>query len=203
MPPSAPSIPSGSPNRPRCGSAWNISSGAWERPAVERSGPGPPGSAVVRHNLFLPGRSGWTRIGPMLQHLADLLPQDAYQLAFVLFLSFLIGLEREEVKRGGKTVFGGVRTFPLLGLLGYVVSLLARDQPMGVLIGLLVVGALMALSYWHKLQTTTEPGITTEVTGLLVYLMGALVHMGFLWFASALAVTSLLLLEFKQGLEGL
>ena len=121
----------------------------------------------------------------------------------VLFLSFLIGLEREELKRGGKRVFGGVRTFPLLGLMGYVVALLGHDNPFAVLIGLVVVGAFMVVSYWHKLQASSEAGITTEVSGLVVYLVGALVHLNMLWFACALVVVSLLLLELKAALEGL
>jgi len=38
----------------------------------------------------------------------------------VLALSFLIGLEREEHKASGEQYsFGGVRTFPLIGLIGY------------------------------------------------------------------------------------
>jgi len=136
-------------------------------------------------------------------HLLSLFPLEAYQMVLVLFLSFLIGLEREETKRGGKRVFGGVRTFPLLGLLGYGVAVLARDNCYAMLMGFLVVGAFMVVSYWHKLQGGLEMGMTTEVSGLLTYLVGALVHLGFLWFASALVVVSLLLLELKTALEGL
>jgi uncharacterized membrane protein (DUF4010 family) len=136
-------------------------------------------------------------------HLLSLLPVEAYQLLLVLFLSFLIGLEREETKRGGKKVFGGVRTFPLLGLLGYVVALLTHDNSYALLMGFMVVGAFMVVSYWHKLQGAIEAGITTEITGLMVYLVGALVHGGYIWFAGALVVASLLLLEFKAALEGL
>ncbi|MGA8629707.1 MAG: MgtC/SapB family protein, partial [Terracidiphilus sp.] len=48
------------------------------------------------------------------------LPPDAVKIVLVLFLSFLIGLEREEQKAtGGSYFFGGVRTFPLIGLIGY------------------------------------------------------------------------------------
>ena len=139
----------------------------------------------------------------MLDRLLALVPAEAQKLILVLFLSFLIGLEREELKRGGKRVFGGVRTFPLLGLLGYVIAALGKDNPSAVLTGLAVVGAFLVVSYWHKLQATPEAGITTEVSGLLTYLVGALAHLGMLWFASALVVVSLLLLELKEGLEGL
>ena len=47
------------------------------------------------------------------------LTPDAVKIVLVLFLSFLVGLEREEHKTAGvKYVFGGVRTFPLIGLVG-------------------------------------------------------------------------------------
>ncbi len=139
----------------------------------------------------------------MLNQLLSAIPPEALNLGLVLFLSFLIGLEREELKRGGKRVFGGVRTFPLIGLVGYVVSLLSNGNPFGMLLGFLVVGAFMLVSYFHKLQQTTDAGITTELSGLLVYLVGALVHAGHLWFACTLVVVSLLLLELKEALEGL
>ncbi len=139
----------------------------------------------------------------MFHPLLAAVPPEALNLGLVLFLSFLIGLEREELKRGGKRVFGGVRTFPLLGLVGYVVSLLSNGNILGMLLGFLVVGAFMLVSYLHKLQQTPDAGITTELSGLVVYLVGALVYTGHLWFACALVVVSLLLLELKEGLEGL
>ena len=139
----------------------------------------------------------------MIDQLLSALPPEALNLALVLFLSFLIGLEREELKRGGKRVFGGVRTFPLLGLVGYVVALLSQGNILAMLLGFMVVGAFMLASYLHKLDQTPDAGITTELSGLVVYLVGALVFTGHLWFACTLVVVSLLLLELKEGLEGL
>ncbi len=55
-------------------------------------------------------------------------PPEAVKILIVLVLSFLIGLEREEHKADGDYSFGGVRTFPLIGLVGYAVALLSRDQ---------------------------------------------------------------------------
>ncbi len=69
--------------------------------------------------------------------------------------------------------------------------------------GMGVVGGLMMLSYWHKMQSIQEPGLTSEVVGLTVYLVGALVYFGHLWVASALVILSLLLLELKVALQGL
>jgi len=139
----------------------------------------------------------------MLSQLLSLIPPEVPRLLLVLFLSFLVGLEREEVKqREGRRLFGGVRTFPLLGLVGYSVATLGNGQPLPIIIGLAVVGAFLLLSYWHKLTVLGGTGITTEVSGMLVYLVGALVQQGHTWFACALVVVSLLLLELKTALEG-
>jgi uncharacterized membrane protein (DUF4010 family) len=132
------------------------------------------------------------------------LPPQFINICLVLFLSFLIGLEREEHKMGAeKFSFGGVRTFPLIGLIAYAIAFLSGDQLLPVVIGFAVVGAFLLLSYWHKLQTGGLAGVTSELSGLTTYLIGALVFHQEFWIAVTLAVVSLFLLELKLVLEGL
>jgi uncharacterized membrane protein (DUF4010 family) len=132
------------------------------------------------------------------------LPPDAVKIVLVLFLSFLIGLEREEHKTSaGSYSFGGVRTFPLIGFIGYAIALLSGSQLLPVIVGFLVVGGFLLLSYWHKLLCVEAAGVTSEMSGLTTYLVGALVYYDHLWIATALTVASLLLLELKAGLEAL
>lgn len=131
-----------------------------------------------------------------------LLPADAVKIVLVLFLSFLVGLEREERKTtAGAYFFGGVRTFPLIGLLGYSIALLSGPQMLPVILGFLVVGGFLLLSYQHKLSQAEAAGVTSEMSGLTMYLVGALVFYDHLWIATALGVASLLLLELKTVLE--
>ncbi len=139
----------------------------------------------------------------MLTELIALVPPEGLKIVLTLFLCFLIGLEREEHKSSTPYSFGGVRTFPLLGLLGYTLSLLSGPSMSPLVIGLAVVGGFMLLSFRHKLQTQPGPGITTEVSALLTYLMGALIQRGYDWVAVTLVVLSMLLLELKESLEGL
>jgi uncharacterized membrane protein (DUF4010 family) len=130
------------------------------------------------------------------------LPPEAVKIVLVLFLSFLIGLEREERKTGaGSYSFGGVRTFPLLGFIGYSIALLSGSQLLPVTLGFLVVGGFLLLSYWHKLSQDEAAGVTSEMSGLTTYLVGALVYYDHFWIAMTLSVASLLLLELKTGLE--
>lgn len=139
----------------------------------------------------------------MLPKLLAALPPTATQFALVLVLSFLVGLEREGLKRGGRRTFGGVRTFPLLGLLGFGITLLGAGQIMPSVIGFAVVGGFMLVSYWYKLRFSTETGLTTEMSGLVVYLMGAMVYHGHYWTACTMVVVNLFLLELRDSLEGL
>ena len=139
--------------------------------------------------------------------MADLyraLPPEGIKIGLVLFLAFLLGLEREERKTnapGG--AFGGVRTFPLIGLVGYAIALLSGDQAMPVALGLAVVAGFLLLSYWHKLHTPGLAGATTEISALTTYLVGALVARNEFWIATTLSVAGLFLLELKAALEGL
>ncbi len=132
------------------------------------------------------------------------IPPEAVKIALVLFLSFLIGLEREEHKAAkGAYTFGGVRTFPLIGLIGYSMALVSGTQLLPLAIGFLIVAAFLLLSYWHKLSTDTVAGVTTEMSGLATFLVGALVFYGHFWIATTLCVASLLLLDLKAVLEKL
>lgn len=132
------------------------------------------------------------------------LPPDAVKIVLVLFLSFLIGLEREEHKtEGGAYSFGGVRTFPLIGLIGYSLALISGEQLVPLTIGFAVIASFLLLSYWHKLIAAETAGVTTEMSGLATFLVGALVCYGHFWIATTLGVASLLLLDLKAGLEKL
>jgi len=132
------------------------------------------------------------------------LPPEAVKILLVLFLSFLIGLEREEHKAAAEHyAFGGVRAFPLIGLIGYSMALLSGTQLLPLALGFLVIGGFLSLSYWHKLSSVEAAGVTSEMSGLATYLVGALVYYEHLWIATTLSVASLLLLELKTVLEKL
>ncbi|MDD5543776.1 MAG: MgtC/SapB family protein [Acidobacteriia bacterium] len=140
----------------------------------------------------------------MLTQLYQWLPPDGVKIVLVLFLSFLVGIEREERKAGAEHyLFGGVRTFPLIGLIGFAIAFLARGQLVPVFIGFAVVGGFLMLSYWRKLASPQMAGVTSEMSGLTTYLVGAMVYYDHFWIATTLCVANVLLLELKSALEGL
>ncbi len=140
----------------------------------------------------------------MPDHFYSWLPPEGVKIVLVLFLSFLVGLEREEHKAAREQYsFGGVRTFPLIGLLGYALALLSGPQLLPVALGFAVVAAFLWLSYRHKLESSSTAGVTSEMSGLATYVVGALVSHEQFWIATTLSVASMLLLELKAGLESL
>ena len=139
----------------------------------------------------------------MWAELNQYLSPDAVKLALTLFLSFLLGIEREQHKQKGSAYsFGGIRTLPLIALTGYALALLAGEGTALIGVGFGVVGAMMLASFWRRLAAG-ESGITSEVSALLVYLVGALLQRGHVWLGSTLVVVSVLLLELKAWLETL
>jgi uncharacterized membrane protein (DUF4010 family) len=144
----------------------------------------------------------------LFSRFATLVPPEGIKIIVVLFLSFLIGLNREERRTsdaasGEQYMFGGVRTFPLLGLIGYALTYLSGPQMVPMVAGLVVVGTFLALSYKHKLEKYEFAGATTEVSGLVTYVIGALVSRGEFWMATTIAIAGILLLELKSMLESL
>ena len=118
-------------------------------------------------------------------------------------LGLLLGLERER-KRDAEMLFGGVRTFALIALLGAVGAFLERELNQGwlVLAAFLAVSALVVVSY-AMTAARGELGITTEITALLAFIVGALCGWDNVAVASVATVVCLLLLTLKDYLHRL
>ncbi len=120
-----------------------------------------------------------------------------------LALSFLIGFEREELRSDRPVAFfGGVRTFPLIALSGFLLVTGFPKNPLPFAAGLVVLGGLLVVSHSATLGTL-KTGITTEVAALLTYALGAAVAFGMYWVSIATAIVAVLILHEKQRLESL
>jgi uncharacterized membrane protein (DUF4010 family) len=127
------------------------------------------------------------------------LPPEFFGFVLTLGLSLLIGFEREEHEPDG---IGGVRTFPIIGLGGFLLIAGFPDTAIPFALGLVVMGGLVALTHWHALQLG-EPGITTEAAALLMFTIGGCAAKGLYWISIATGVVTVILLHEKQFLEGL
>ena len=95
----------------------------------------------------------------LIPHSAENFVADAINIGLVFLLSFLIGLEREEHKSISTFTFGGVRAFPLIGLMGYALTRLSPDSFVPFSAGFLILGSFLSLAYWKKLSSASEVGL--------------------------------------------
>jgi len=127
----------------------------------------------------------------------------ALRFSAALGLGLLLGLERER-KRDAELLFGGIRTFALIALLGAVGAFMERELDQGwlLLTTFIALSALVIVSY-AMTAARGELGITTEVTALLAFIVGALCGWEKIGVASVATVVCLLLLTFKDFLHRL
>lgn len=127
-----------------------------------------------------------------------------YRFGVALVLGALVGLEREhhqESTHPHEETFAGLRTFAFISLLGcasaFVTGLgLAWFFP----IAFVALAVMVSVAYVVTAAAGAW-GMTTEVTALLVFLIGGLASWGELEVAAALAVVVTLFLSLKSPLQ--
>ncbi len=122
------------------------------------------------------------------------------QLSVALALGLLVGLQRERTERS----VAGVRTFPLITLLGTVSALLAQIYGGWILAAGLagLAGLVIQANVARTKAGENDSGITTEVAILLLYAVGALIVVN-LTAAVMLGGVAALLLQFKEQMHGI
>lgn len=138
-----------------------------------------------------------------MKELLSSLPHEVIGFGLALGLSLLIGFEREELRteRGG-SFFGGVRTFPLIALSGFLLQTAFPASPVPVAVGLVVLGALLAVSHWASIEEE-RMGITTEMAAIITFCFGVTAARELYWLTVASGVLTVLLLQEKRRLERL
>ena len=123
----------------------------------------------------------------------------------------LIGLERQQDQATEqRPSLGGVRTFPLIALVGALSALLTRTLGFWAITGtLFVVGGFLIVSFSKDRGKHGTPGITSPIAALITFLLGVLAllpdlpldttHRYLLIIASAAVVMALL--SFKEPLH--
>ncbi len=122
------------------------------------------------------------------------------QLAVAALLGLLVGLQREHAASG----IAGMRTFPLITLLGTLSAMLAEHFGDGWIIaaGLLSVTGITAVGHFLRKQPDPHPGTTTDAAMLLMFAVGALVVIGPISAAVVVGGGVAVLLQFKPELHG-
>jgi uncharacterized membrane protein (DUF4010 family) len=123
------------------------------------------------------------------------------RLAVALGLGLLVGVQRERAQ----DPLAGVRTFPLITLLGGLAAELSLqlDATWIFAVGLAGLVALLVTGYAVTVRSGAyRPGLTTEVAALYMYIVGALVVIGAVPVGVVMGGLCALLLHLKEPMEG-
>ena len=121
------------------------------------------------------------------------------QLGIALLLGLLVGLQREH----GPRRVAGMRTFPLITILGTLCAALALEFGGWIVAaGLLAVVAVIVVgTYVQLLRSSPKPGTTTDAAVLVMYAVGAFLVVGPMPVAIAVGASVAVLLQFKIELH--
>lgn len=133
-------------------------------------------------------------------NLAPLSPLLVAFVATTLF-GFVVGLELHSYRRsGGKDLgFGTTRTFTLLALLGYALTLLDPHLLLYAF-GFAALTVLLALNYWERLKAGQQ-SLLASLLALMVFLIGPLSLHEPIWLLILYVIVILLLLGEKPGIR--
>ncbi|MCA9283150.1 MAG: MgtC/SapB family protein [Phycisphaeraceae bacterium] len=120
-------------------------------------------------------------------------------LGIALASGMLVGIQRE---RGGEAL-AGIRTFPLIALVGAMSAMLHTELgawPI-VVAGLGVIASMVMGNIFNHTEESPKPGITTEVAILVTFLVGVMLGTGMREIPVAIAAVTALLLHAKKTLH--
>ncbi len=123
----------------------------------------------------------------------------SYSLALSVCLGLLIGLQRQ----WRESEVAGIRTFPLITLLGTLIGLIEEGEPGWLAAaGLVGTAAMLILANAMKLLAAhRDVGITTEMAALLMYIVGVALASDLTGPAIVTAGAATVLLHWKRSLH--
>lgn len=124
-----------------------------------------------------------------------------HELIIALVLGLLVGLQRQ----WADSPLGGIRTFALVSVLGTGCALLGEKLGSWIVVAgfLAVVAAMIPGHLRRPVDSKEHSGLVTEFAMLLTFIVGALVQIGPIWLAAAVAGIVAVTLQAKVELHGL
>ena len=117
-----------------------------------------------------------------------------------IFLGALIGLQREfSQQKEHIQRFAGFRTFILITLFGGMMGYLSEGiTSIFVIVGFIGVVLIIAVSYVLGYMKSKDMSATTEISGILVYILGVMCTTGYIQLAVILGIIITAILTFKE-----
>ena len=133
--------------------------------------------------------------------LLNWIPKWFFYLLLSVLIGGLVGLEQESYHRKVEEKhFGGIRTFPLISLMGFSVQYFVKSLLVTAIVffgfSLMIVG-----EYIYEAIYFNRKGITTEVAGLLTFVMGVVLAKGYVIEAVTLSIFMTLILSMREFLH--
>ncbi len=123
------------------------------------------------------------------------------KLIIAVLIGVLIGLEREHSKPANEKTFAGVRTFPLISILGFVAALISSITSFWIYFAIFIgYSSLITTAYVFSAKFG-RPGGTTEISTILVFILGSLVYWNYVVLAAIIAVVVATFLTLKLQLH--
>ena len=123
------------------------------------------------------------------------------KLIIAVLIGALIGLEREHSKPANEKTFAGIRTFPLISILGFVAALISSVVSFWIYFAIFI-GYSSLITTAHIFSAKLgRPGGTSEISSLLVFVLGSLVYWNFIVLAAIIAVIVATFLTLKIQLH--
>ncbi|MBN8670013.1 MAG: MgtC/SapB family protein [Chitinophagales bacterium] len=120
-------------------------------------------------------------------------------------IGFIIGLEREFDAAMGNEHFAGLRTFSLTSILGYTITVLAK-QFLPITLAIALPGFCIFITVFHFIKSQKDNanlGILTEISLLITFALGVLSALHFIKEALATSVITVSILSLKQQFKSL
>jgi len=138
----------------------------------------------------------------MLEEILHIVPPDIFKFILVAVFSLLIGLEqrRRFIKEDFESLFGTDRTFTLIGILGFVLYVINPSSMAPFLGGGAIIGIILAIYYYQKIQFHKLFGITSLVIALITYCLAPLIYTQPHWLVLLVVVSVLVITEIKETL---
>jgi len=121
-----------------------------------------------------------------------------FKIVISLILGLIIGLEREH--RAKEEAFAGIRTFPLIAILGCLSAFIYDNYWNSIM--WLTFGAVIVFSIVNfYLEYQKDKGITTEIAVILTFVVGFLIYFNYIYIGVFLTIAITVLLALKNYLE--
>ena len=133
------------------------------------------------------------------------IPEDFIRFLLVTLFSLLIGLEqrRHHTDEKKESLFGMDRTFTFIGILGFILYVIAPDNIWLFGLGALIVAGFLGIYYLKKIENFKMFGITSMVSALITYSLAPLLYTRPIWLTILVVTIVLVLTELKEQLKTL